>query len=127
MKRFKQFLSEDIINVLDDTADLLRNGDLDNIPKSHINTLAVLRVYVYSNNEDDKASVGINTLVGEEISDANAIKALASFLNLGGRKTQGVAKNEVHTVRKMLADGQKNGYKDILEVIEFLKNRLRKL
>ena len=84
-------------------------------------------MYVYSNNEDDKATVGINTIVGDQIGDSDAIATLAKFASGTSEKTRRLSRNEVNAVMNIIRDGKRDNYKDFLDVVSMLKNKLRKM
>ncbi len=124
MKSFKHFLTEDIISVLDKSIEMARTGNIDQLPSSHINTLAALRVYVYTNNETDKGRVGYDTLVGKNISDADAIRALSAYTSNTDTKAHKLANNEVKFVQRLISDGKRDGHRDFISAIEYIKSRL---
>lgn len=126
MRSFKRYLTEDIVDVLNQSTRLIKSGKIDQLPNTHIHTLAALRIYVYLNNDDNKAKVGRDRLVGDNISDADAIRALSVYLSNGNGKLQRLTANEVRSVERLIQDGHKDGYADLLAAIEHVKNRLHK-
>lgn len=127
MSKFKQFLSEDIINVLDKITMRLKSGDLSDLQKAHMNLIAALRVYiVQAHNEvkDGGTPIGINGIVGD-VSDKEAFRAIATFAK--AKDNQQLTSTQAKFVYDLLAQGKEDGYTDLLQAIEYVKNKLQSL
>lgn len=127
MLQFKQYLSEDIINVLDIISNRLKAGKLDDIQNSHMNLLAALRVYIvraYKEKAAGGTPIGINAVIGD-VSDKDAIRAIATFAK--SNDNQKLTSTQSKSVHDLFIQGKDDGHADLIQAIQYIKNKLQML